>query len=105
VAGATASLMTNPFEVAKLRFQIQHSPITNTTTTTAATAESVASKGTVVYRGLFHALYHIQTHLGWKGLFRGAGTRIMFHTPSTAITMTMFEECKLALMKLSHYFD
>lgn len=97
--------MTNPFEVAKLRFQIQQSPLSNNATIPGVATESVASKGTVVYRGLFHALYHIQTHLGWKGLFRGAWTRILFHTPSTAITMTMFEECKLALLKLSHYVE
>jgi hypothetical protein len=29
-----------------------------------------------------------------RGLFRGAGARVLFHTPSTAITMAMFEECK-----------
>ena len=31
---------------------------------------------------------------GLKGLFRGAGARVLFHTPSTAITMALFEACK-----------
>lgn len=31
---------------------------------------------------------------GLRGLFRGAGARVLFHTPSTAITMALFEACK-----------
>ena len=31
---------------------------------------------------------------GIRGLYRGAGARVLFHTPSTAITMAVFEECK-----------
>jgi len=101
VAGAAASLLTNPFEVAKLRFQIQQSPLLTTTTAAELVLKTEAPAAvTVLYRGLFHAMWHIHHTLGWQGLFRGAWTRILFHTPNTALTMTLFEECKQLMMKV-----
>lgn len=56
--------------------------------------EMSATAPAVHYRGLFHATYDIfQTH-GLRGLFRGATARVLFHTPTTAITMAIYEECK-----------
>ena len=31
---------------------------------------------------------------GIIGLFRGAGARILYHAPNTAITMALFEICQ-----------
>jgi hypothetical protein len=32
------------------------------------------------------------------GLFKGAGARVAFHAPSTAITMTAFEKIKAMIL-------
>lgn len=48
----------------------------------------------VLYRNMPHATWTVYRTLGVRGLFRGAATRILFHTPSTAITMAIYEECK-----------
>jgi hypothetical protein len=43
---------------------------------------------------MLHATQRVYETQGIRGLFRGAGTRILFHTPSTAITMALYEACK-----------
>ena len=45
-------------------------------------------------KGLYDMLKKVYVQDGMRGLFRGAGARVLFHTPSTAITMAIFEECK-----------
>jgi hypothetical protein len=45
-------------------------------------------------RGLFDAMRRVYTTEGVTGLFRGAGSRVLFHTPSTALTMALFECCR-----------
>lgn len=44
--------------------------------------------------GLYGVLKKVYLQDGMRGLFRGAGARVLFHTPCTAITMAVFEECK-----------
>eukprot|EP01040_Poterioochromonas_malhamensis_P004760 gene4760-5110_t len=82
-AGGIASYLTNPLDIAKLRFQVQQSSLV---------AGSVSS--TTHYTGLFHATQDIYRVGGFRGLFRGATARVLFHTPTTAITMAVYEECK-----------
>lgn len=67
----------------KLRYQIQPTNLAK------------VKEGQVIYRSMLHATYDIYQKLGWRGLFRGAGTRILFHTPAAAITMALYEECKV----------
>ena len=43
---------------------------------------------------LYKMLKKVYREDGVRGLYRGAGARVLFHTPSTAITMAVFEECK-----------
>eukprot|EP01039_Chlorochromonas_danica_P004665 gene4665-5111_t len=88
VAGSLASFLTNPLDIAKLRFQVQQ------TTIKAETSVVVREGEEVVYRGLLHALSHLYRSLGLRGLFRGASARVLFHTPSTAITMAIYEQTK-----------
>jgi hypothetical protein len=85
-AGGIASYVTNPLDIAKLRFQVQQS----TPVETPLPYKSNVSK----YNGLFHALRSIYSVSGIKGLFRGSIARVLFHTPTTAITMAVYEECK-----------
>jgi hypothetical protein len=82
-AGAIASYITNPLDIAKLRFQVQRSNLGG------------AGDSALMYRGLFHATYDIFEKSGIRGLFRGASARMLFHTPTTAITMAVYEECKV----------
>ena len=78
-AGAGASLLTNPLDLVKLRLQVQRGGGESTHTH---------------YRGLGHGLTLLVKEEGMKGLFRGAGIRILFHTATTAITVSCFEQCK-----------
>ena len=79
-AGSAASLVTNPLDLVKLRIQI----------------ERRASAGTKaeVSGGVLAMLGRIWSTEGLVGLFRGAGARILFHAPNTAITMALFETCR-----------
>jgi hypothetical protein len=75
LAGATASYITNPLDMIKLRLQIERG----------------CNIHDITYRSLFSKVY--QT-VGIRGLYRGATARILFHAPSTAITMATYEACK-----------
>jgi hypothetical protein len=83
-AGAAASFVTNPLDIAKLRLQIQRGA--------AGTAYGYASYP--------HALASIARQEGVRGLFRGALTRMLFHAPTTAIAMTSFETCKQMVQRV-----
>uniref|UniRef100_K3X835 Mitochondrial carrier protein n=1 Tax=Globisporangium ultimum (strain ATCC 200006 / CBS 805.95 / DAOM BR144) TaxID=431595 RepID=K3X835_GLOUD len=82
LAGAAASFLTNPLDLIKLRLQIQR----------AYVAEG--STGTVAYSGIFNGLSQVIRQEGVLALYKGAGARVAFHAPSTAITMSLFESCR-----------
>ena len=82
-AGAVASWLTSPLDMAKLRLQVQRGQVAaNTSNNTSNTQQ---------YRGMFdclHAAYR-------KGeLFRGAGARVLHFAPATTVTMTAYEKCR-----------
>lgn len=74
------------------RYQIQRNKI-------AASTEAVAESSEQVFSGLWDALRKIYQQQGVKGLFRGALTRIAFHTPATAITMASYDQFKVMFSK------
>eukprot|EP01032_Pedospumella_encystans_P010434 gene10434-12194_t len=94
-AGSVASFLTNPLDLAKLRFQVQRSVPTAGTTTSAPSA---ATKETT-YTGLFDVLSKLYAQNGVRGLFRGALLRVLFFTPSTALTMASYDQFKVLLSK------
>jgi hypothetical protein len=98
LAGAVASAVTNPLDLAKLRLQIERRSI-------AVEEEKGGLKGRKgpTQAGLYHIMKKVYLQEGIKGLFRGAGARVLFHTPSTAITMTMFELCRKKWSQLLSY--
>jgi len=77
-AGAAASVLTNPLDLVKLRLQVQRG----------------AGGLNFGYRGLAHGLRKMVAEEGFAAMLRGAGTRVAFHAPTTAITMALFETCK-----------
>ena len=75
-AGALASWLTSPLDMAKLRLQVQRSsPIQGDTT-------------------MVQILGHVLKNDGVRGLFRGAGARVLHFAPATTITMTAYETCR-----------
>jgi hypothetical protein len=78
-AGALASWLTSPLDMAKLRLQIQRGKLAN--------------KGEVelIYRGMLDCLRYAYRDGGIPGLFRGAGARVLHFAPATTITMTSYE--------------
>ena len=88
-AGAAASWLTSPLDMAKLRLQVQRG---------GAAAGSGAGAdggiGNAAYRGMADCLRRAYAAGGVRGLFRGAGARVLHFTPSTCITMTSYETCR-----------
>jgi hypothetical protein len=94
-AGALASWLTSPLDMAKLRLQVQRG---NAANSTAATA--VATTTTTVYRGVWDCLVHSYKYQGGvQGLFRGAGARVLHFAPATTVTMTCYETCRSFVQK------
>ena len=86
-AGAMASWLTSPLDMAKLRLQIQRGRLATTTSTTTAVTETAS----LTYKGLLDCLETTYRVEGVRGLFRGAGARVLHFAPATTITMTCYE--------------
>jgi hypothetical protein len=83
-AGCLASVVTNPLDLVKLRMQVQRG---NTGFTFG-------------YRNIGHGLVTIIKEEGVKALFKGAAARCMFHIPSTALTIAMFDTLRNYLTRI-----
>ena len=84
-AGALASWLTNPLDLAKLRLQI------------ARMGSNIGTGPEAIGLNLHSTLgmlRYVYRTTGLRGLYRGAFIRILFHAPSTAVTMVAFEEMK-----------
>jgi Mitochondrial carrier protein len=73
-AGAFAAYLTTPLDLIKLRMQI-----------------SFTKQSTVYFKDIFWQIY---SNEGTNGLFKGAGARVMYYTPSSALSMAIFEHLK-----------
>jgi len=81
IAGAAASWITSPLDMAKLRLQIQR-----------GNSSSGMDSAMKHHRGVVDCLSYIYKEGGFKGLFRGAGARVAHYVPAMTITMTLYEE-------------
>jgi hypothetical protein len=81
LAGALASLITNPLDLVKLRMQVQRA------------SESYRSDK-AVYRNLLQGIQLIAKTEGINGLYKGSIARALYHTPTTAISMSILEFMK-----------
>eukprot|EP00554_Chaetoceros_debilis_P010986 CAMPEP_0194108140 /NCGR_PEP_ID=MMETSP0150-20130528/7892_1 /TAXON_ID=122233 /ORGANISM="Chaetoceros debilis, Strain MM31A-1" /LENGTH=314 /DNA_ID=CAMNT_0038796765 /DNA_START=102 /DNA_END=1043 /DNA_ORIENTATION=+ len=79
-AGAAASWLTSPLDMAKLRLQIQRGQASSSTTTT-----------TKNYSGMVECLADVYKLNGIQGFFRGAGARVIHFVPATTVMMTCYE--------------
>ena len=78
-AGAAASWLTSPLDMAKLRLQIQR----------GQNISGAADQN--VPRGMIDCLVGVFKEFGVEGLFRGAAARVIHFVPSMTITMTCYE--------------
>jgi len=88
LAGSGASFLTNGLDMAKLRMQVQRAE-------KASGQMPADSQGRYGYRNIFHGVACIVRNEGFLSLYKGAFSRILYHTPSTAITMSLFETSKV----------
>ena len=82
-AGALASVITNPLDMAKLRLQVQRGG---------------SSKRNYNYKHLLHAVIQIGKREGALALFRGSLARCLFHIPMTAISMSVLESTRPSII-------
>lgn len=90
-AGAIASWMTSPLDLAKLRLQVSR-----------GRAAAGMDPNAISYTGVVDCLKHVYRDGGVKGLWRGAGARVLHFAPATTITMTSYETCRSFVANLWH---
>jgi hypothetical protein len=80
-AGGLASFLTSPLDLVKLRLQV--------------VARTAGGGGVppYAYSGIVDGLRRIVRSEGWRGLWRGAGARVLYHMPTTGLSMVLFERC------------
>mmetsp|Transcript_19477 Transcript_19477/g.40774 ORF Transcript_19477/g.40774 Transcript_19477/m.40774 type:complete len:369 (+) Transcript_19477:143-1249(+) len=89
-AGALASWLTSPLDMAKLRLQVQR----RQSATGVFKVDSMGNQ-TVRHRGMVDCLQSAYKEGGVRGLFRGAGARVIHFAPATTITMVCYEKFRL----------
>lgn len=85
-AGALASWLTSPLDMAKLRLQVQRGQ------QASATKCSNNQTTSLQHRSMLDCLRSAYREGGIQGLFRGAGARVIHFVPATTITMTGYEK-------------
>jgi hypothetical protein len=86
-SGATASWLTSPLDLAKLRLQVSR-------------GRASVDPSNIAYRGAIDVLIRAYQEGGIRALFRGAGARVLHFTPATTITMSSYETCRSFINKL-----
>jgi len=93
-AGALASWITSPLDMAKLRLQVQRGNQANSTSAVGGKTSQI------LYTGALDCLRKIYNEEGVRALFRGAGARVIHFAPAVTITMTSYEVLKSYLAKI-----
>ena len=88
-AGMGAAAVTAPLDRLKTKLQTQGLAVAHTATS--------APSLTPQYKGLVEAFESVVRHEGYIGLFRGVVPRVVTHTPSVAISWTVYEVMKVWL--------
>ena len=77
-AGGAAAVCSAPMDLVKVRMQVERQSNSH-------------------YKGFVPSLLTIWKNEGFRGLFRGGGSRVWFAIPNTAITMSLMESIKQRL--------
>lgn len=105
-AGALASWITNPVDLVRLRLQVQRGSEANPgagasgdgaggkAAPRAAGGGGGAAGPEAAYLNTLDGLAKVYRREGVAGLFKGSGARIAFFTPSTMISMSLYDELK-----------
>jgi hypothetical protein len=93
-AGALAAWLTSPLDMAKLRLQIQRGQAARQVVDSAAGRASTSEQQQAAYTGVVDCLRRSFREGGVRGLFRGAGSRVLHFAPATTVTMTTYETCR-----------
>jgi uncharacterized membrane protein YgcG len=108
-AGALASWITNPVDLVRLRLQVQRGAEGKTVGSGAESAagggggggsgssgssKPAAAAAIEPYRNTLDGLRKIYRREGLYGWFKGSGARIAFHSPSTMISMSLYDILK-----------
>lgn len=83
-AGAAASTITNPLDMAKLRMQVMRAGHTG----------GGVLQSQQYYRHMLDGVYKIARDEGALALFSGSFARILFHVPNVAISISLVEVLK-----------
>ena len=93
-AGALASWITSPLDMAKLRLQVQRGEASSPPFGTSSMRPNL-----VKYRGMVDCLNYAYNQGGVKALFRGAGARVLHFVPATTVTMSSYETFRSLFQK------
>jgi len=94
ITGTIASVLTNPFDVAKLRMQVQRAEM-------ASRNLLKVSDGRFGYRNVFHGMFVISKPEGVLALWRGCGARILHMSSQAAVNFSLLEKIRGYLLKIS----
>jgi Mitochondrial carrier protein len=89
-SGAAASFITSPLDLVKLRLQLKNSQDNIPRLPLPQQSPPPPPGG----GGVLHELSLIYRSTGFRGLFRGAGARVLHFVPATTIAMTTYETCR-----------
>lgn len=94
ITGSIASFLTNPFDIAKLRMQVQRAEIANQ-------GFGKISEGRFGYRNVFHGIYKIVKSEGPLAMWRGCGARILHMSSQAAINFSLLDKIRSLLLGMS----
>lgn len=93
MAGSLAGFLTNPLDVVATRMMVRGTggPRSGETASVSTSASMTARSATGEYR---HCIRHLYVKEGFVGFFRGAVPRVLWCTPFSAISFSVFEKAR-----------
>ena len=64
-----------------------------------------SGKGGFGYNNMFHGIYLILKNEGFLALYKGGFTRCLYHTPYTAVTMSLLESIRGSMLTVFWKID
>jgi hypothetical protein len=106
IAGATASLLTAPLDLIKIRLQMQRAVATNSAISPSSSTQINPSTQKYIinysYKNVSDGLKTVYKEGGVKGLFKGAGARMAFSAPAAAITISLWDTIRNSISNAMH---